>query len=85
MTPGRIQGKLKDRGITQKAIAGELGVSEINISRVIHRKTVSDRIMRAVAEKIGKEPWDVFPEYYLQAPKRRTSKTLPPHVITALK
>ncbi len=75
MTPGKIQGKLKDRGVTQKDIANELGIAEINISRVIHRKTVSYRIMRAVAEKIGKEPWDVFPEYYLRAPKRKTSKT----------
>lgn len=74
MTPTKIQEALKEKKITQKAIAGELGVAEMTVSKVIHRITVSNRIMKAIALKIGMPYVRVFPEYYLQPPKRSTSK-----------
>jgi len=60
--------------ITQTAPAGEFGVSEMSISKVIRRGLVSDRIMRAIAAKIGKNHRKVFPEYYLALTKHSTSK-----------
>ena len=77
MTPNRIQFELKERGITQRAIAAKLGQSEMHISYIIHKHRVSDRAMRAVADAIGKDVRAVFPEYYNAPPKRRTSKVSP--------
>ena len=76
MTPTEIQNALKENHTTQKAIAAELDppVAEMTVSKVIHRTIVSDRIMRAIAKRIGKKHTEVFPEYYLQPPKRSTSK-----------
>jgi len=81
MTPNRIIYLLKEKGIAQKDIAEEIGIGPITVSRVINRKAVSDRVMRKIAEKLGCYYWDVFPEYYKQKPKRRTSKTLEPFVV----
>ena len=46
------------------------------MSRVIHRLSVSDRIMRAVAQAIGKPKTKVFPDYYLGPKLRSTSKAI---------
>jgi lambda repressor-like predicted transcriptional regulator len=74
MEPADIQCVLKKKGITQKAIARKLGVKEMSVSKVINRQIVADRIMRAVAEEIGLDRLQVFPEYYGNPPKRKTSK-----------
>ncbi|MCX5828730.1 MAG: hypothetical protein NTV58_12145 [Deltaproteobacteria bacterium] len=76
MTPAEIQDALKENNATQKVIAKELDppVAEMTVSKVIHRIIVSDRIMRAIALKIRRPHTEVFPEYYLQPPKRSTSK-----------
>lgn len=76
MTPTEIQDALKENNTTQEAIAKELDppVSAMTVSKVIHRIIVSNRIMRAIASKIGRPHTEVFPEYYLQPPKRSTSK-----------
>lgn len=75
MTPIEIQDALK-KIITQKALAKELNppVAEMTVSKVINRVMISDRVMRAIAAKIGKDHTEVFPEYYFQPPKRSTSK-----------
>ncbi len=75
MEPIDIQYKLKKRKITQKALALQIGVSPITISNVIIGERISDRVMRAVAAAIGEDHRKVFDWYYLQPPKRRTSKT----------
>jgi hypothetical protein len=49
-------------------------ISEMTVSKVIHRIIVSDRIMKNIASKIGKDHRQVFLEYYLKPPKRSTSK-----------
>jgi len=74
MTPNRIQFELKERRIQQKKIAQQLGVSEMTVSRVIHQQLISDRVMRAVAEAIGRDHRAVFPEYYFSEAQRSTSK-----------
>jgi len=74
MHPADIQSALKKNGITQKEIAEKLRVSGMAVSRIIHRHGTSNRIMRAVAEAIGRDHRQVFPEYYLARPKRKTSK-----------
>jgi len=74
MTPAKIQYLLKKSGLTQKALAQRIGVCEMTVSRVINKQIVSNRVMRAVAEAIGQDYHKVFPEYYLQPPKRRHSK-----------
>lgn len=74
MTPLDRQYALKKKNITQHKIATDLGVSDISVSDVINGLRVSDRIMRGIAEAIGKDARLVFAEYYLRAPKRKTSK-----------
>jgi len=76
MTPLEIQFELKKRGLSQKQIALDEGVSEMMVSGVIHKNRVSNRIMRKISEKIKRDHRDVFSEYYLCDPKRTTSKTV---------
>ena len=64
MHPADIQASLKKRGITQTQIAKELNVKGWSVYAVIQKKQISDRVMRAIAEKIGIHHHDVFPEYY---------------------
>lgn len=66
---------LKKKGITQHKIATDLGVADVSVSDVINGNRVSDRIMRGIAASIAEDVRLVFPDYYLRAPKRRTSKT----------
>ncbi|MDY6791546.1 MAG: helix-turn-helix domain-containing protein [Thermodesulfobacteriota bacterium] len=75
MTPDEIKKAIRDNKTTQTAIAEKLDVSVMSVSRVIYRGSTSDRIMRAIAEVIGKKHTAVFPDYYLSPPKRSTSKT----------
>jgi len=66
MTPLDIQFELRKRGITQASIAKELGVSENHVSAVIRmpHKRQSDRVMKAVADKIGTDHRIVFFDQY---------------------
>lgn len=74
MNPLERQFALKRKGITQTKIAKDLGVSPISVSCVINGHRVSDRIMRGIAAALGEDVRLVFTEYYLRAPKRKTSK-----------
>ncbi len=73
-TPAKIQYLLKERGITQKRIAEEEGVSEMSISDVINHKLVSRRLMVAVAKRIGADYRAVFSWYFDQPRPRRPVK-----------
>ncbi len=66
MKPLDIQYELKKRNITQEAIAKEVGVTGMAVSYVIHKKMVSRHIMVAIAQKIGRDPVEVFPEYFFR-------------------
>ena len=74
MHPADIQAALKKKGIRQKEIARDLGVSEMAVSIVVRKIMVSDRIMRAVAERIERDPHVIFHEYFASK-KRRGPKT----------
>lgn len=71
-----IQALLKKRGITQKEIAQKLGVSEMAVSKVINKTSVSDRIMRAIADGAGKDHRELFPEHYFGRRKKKRLNTL---------
>ena len=75
MHPADIQAALKKRGITQKQIAQELGVSEFHVSAVINYPEArpSDRVFKAIAKKLGLDPRQVFPSYYFN-PRRRKKR-----------
>lgn len=75
MHPADIQAELKKRGITQKMIAQELRLSEFHVSAVINHPDFrpSDRVFRAIAEKIGRDHLKLFPEYYSRKIKRKKS------------
>ncbi len=64
MTGASIKQELADLGIKLKDLAAELNVSKTSISLVVNKKSVSDRLQRAIAGKLGRKPEDVFPEYY---------------------
>lgn len=68
MHPADIQAELKKRGIRQCTIAEDLDVSAFHISAVINYgdSRPSDRVMRYIAGIIGREPHEVFPDYYLK-------------------
>jgi len=72
MHPADIQAELKKNGITQAAIAQDVGVSPFHVSSVIHNPTVrqSDRVMRAVAKAIHRDHHEVFPSYYFNLKRR---------------
>jgi len=73
MHPADIQAELKKKGITQAAIARELGVSQLHVSAVIHdpENRQSDRVMQAVAKAIGRDHREIFPEYYFNVKRRK--------------
>lgn len=64
MTSTAIKEELTARGIQYKDLAAELGVTKGALSLVINGKSVSDRVQRAIAEKLGRAPEDLFPQYY---------------------
>ena len=70
MEPLDIQYSLRKKEITQKQIADDLGVSNMAISMVIRKKTISDRIMKVIAELINEDHRFVFPEYYFRKKNR---------------
>lgn len=76
MHPADIQAALKKKGWTQKAVARKLGIAANTVSVVINKQAVSDPVMTAIAEIIGRNKAEVFPEYYLAPPKRSTSKVM---------
>jgi lambda repressor-like predicted transcriptional regulator len=75
MHPADIKAALEKKEVSQLSIAKELGVAAQSVGDVIRKKTVSDRIMRAISSAIGEDYRKVFPEYYLKKPKRKNSKT----------
>lgn len=69
MTPEQIRSELALRGkkVTITSIAEKLGVSVTAVHLVIDKRSISNRIMNAVAETIDKDVAIVFPEYFKKA------------------
>ena len=63
MHPADIQALIKKKGLTQKEIAKRLNKTEHAISKVVNKQSVSDEIMRSIAELLGKPVTTLFPEY----------------------
>lgn len=66
-SPSKIQSLLHEKGITQKQVADEHGVSPMQVSRVVRfveTGSVSDHLMRAISEKLGVHHRIVFADYY---------------------
>ena len=70
MTPARRKYELDKAGIEQQQIAKEQSVSKAAISRLINNKgSKSDRLMKAIANALGKDHHLVFPEHYIKKEK----------------
>lgn len=70
MHPADIQATLKRKSITQKKIAKIARVSETAVSLVINKRMVSDKIMKVISDMIQKNPFEVFPDYYITKRKK---------------
>lgn len=71
MHPADRQALLKKKGITQQSIADEVGVSAMSVSKEINGIATSEKIRVAVAERLGLDKVQVFPEYYLGKKRRQ--------------
>ncbi len=54
----------------QMDLPDKSGVTKMTLSRVINFKMTSKRLMRAIADELGRGPKVVFARYY-KSPKRR--------------
>lgn len=77
MTTKQIQAAIRANSLTQKSIAAQLQRSEMAISMVVRKQTVSDYIMRGISDIIGKTHTEVFPDYYLSRASRRAHRKHP--------
>ena len=64
------------RRITRKVLADKLGVTAFHISEIGSKKGISDRALKAIAEKIGRDHRESFPAYNFSSPKWKTLKRL---------
>jgi hypothetical protein len=62
------------RKIIRKVLADEIGVTAFFISGIETKKGISDRVLKAVAEKIGRDHRESFPAYNFSSPKWKTLK-----------
>lgn len=67
MKPEKIRGELKIKKVKIIDIAKRHGCSDTAIHLVIDRNSVSQPIMRLVAEAINKPVESVFPEHFKEA------------------
>ncbi|KPA12994.1 Bacterial regulatory protein, LacI domain protein [Candidatus Magnetomorum sp. HK-1] len=58
---------LKQKGVSQKDIAIRCNVSATTISKVINHSMISHRVMKVIANAIGKDHKTVFSEYYIKS------------------
>lgn len=61
MEPDQIRGLLLTKGYRSKDVAREVSVSRTAIDRVIAGSLTSTRIMKHIAEVLGRSPIRVFP------------------------
>ena len=66
MTSEKIKIELfkRRKSVSMAKIARALGVTRGAVSLVVNRKSVSRKIMEAVADAIEQPPEKVFPEYF---------------------
>ena len=64
------------RKITRKVLAGKLGVTAFHGSEIVDKRRILDRVMKAIAEKIGRGHRESFPAHNFSSPKWKTLKQL---------
>ena len=64
------------RKITRKVLADKLGVTAFSSSEIGNEKGISERVMKAIAEKIGRDHRESFPAHNFSLPKWKTLKQL---------
>lgn len=67
MTPAEIKMEMQKKGVLQTELARNIGVSQPTIHHIIYKRSVSARVMKALADSIGKDVRDVFPERFKKA------------------
>jgi lambda repressor-like predicted transcriptional regulator len=71
MTPKEIIDALASKGLNQAAVARAINVTPSAVSRAIHYNNVQTRVMEAIAEAIGKDIAQIWPQHFLnRIPKR---------------
>lgn len=70
MNPGEIKVMLTRNEVTQAAIARAVGVTPTLVCDCIHGFATSRRVQQAIAEAIGKDIKEVWPETYLYRDSR---------------
>jgi hypothetical protein len=64
------------RKITRKVLADKLGVTAFHSSEIVDKRRILERVMKAIAEKIGRGPRESFPAHNFSSPKWKTLKQL---------
>lgn len=71
MTPKDIKDALYEKGLNQAAIARAINVTPGCVNRAVHDRDVQTRVMKAIAEAIGRDVKEVWPQHFLnRTPKR---------------
>jgi len=64
------------RKITREVLADELGITAFSSSEIGNEKGISERVMKAIAEKIGRGHRESYPAHNFSSPKWKTLKQL---------
>jgi lambda repressor-like predicted transcriptional regulator len=71
MSPKEINDAIINKGLNQAAIARAIKVTPGSVSRAINDHSVQTRVMEAIAEAIGKDKKQIWPQHFLYGlPKR---------------
>lgn len=64
------------RKITREVLADKLGVTAFHSSEIVDKRRILDRVMKAIAEKIGRGHRESYPAHNFSSPKWKTLKQL---------
>jgi hypothetical protein len=64
------------RKITRKVLTDKLDVIAFHSSEIAGQRRISDRVMEAIAEKIGRSQRESYPAHNFSSPKWKTLKRL---------
>jgi len=74
MTAEEINDALKRKGLNQAAIARAIKKSPTAVSRAVNDLSVARNVMEAIAEAIGKDIKQVWPQHFLNGTPKRGRK-----------
>lgn len=73
-----INYRLKRAGLSQKAIASELGVSQSVVGNVIHNRITAFEVASYIARALGEEVTALWPDRYTFKPRGRSAQRREP-------